>query len=72
MNREKRFVPGTNPEWGKELPDGYDNSLVDKAGNSWDNGWNFDEKSDDEEFGEFDPEVAEKAKQEALDREKQA
>ena len=72
MNREKRFVPGTNPEWGKELPDGYDNSLVDKAGNSWDNGWNFDEKSDDEKFGEFDPEAAEKAKQEALDREKQA
>ncbi len=46
---EKRFIPGTNPEWGRELPDGYDNSLVDKAGNNYDNGWNFDEKSDDED-----------------------
>lgn len=48
-NGEKRFIPGTNPEWGRELPDGYDNSLVDAGGNSWDNGWNFDEPSDDEE-----------------------
>lgn len=46
---EKRFIPGTNPEWGRELPDGYDNSLVDKNGNNWDNGWNFDEKSDDDD-----------------------
>lgn len=52
-NGEKRFIPGTNPEWGRELPDGYDNSLVDKAGNNWDNGFNFDEKDDDPEETTF-------------------
>lgn len=48
MNGEKRYIPGTNPEWGRELPEGYSNSLVDAAGNNWDNGYNFDEKDDDE------------------------
>ena len=48
-NGEKRFIPGTNPKWGRELPDEYSNSLVDKYGNSYDNGWNFDEKDDDED-----------------------
>ncbi|MBR5419177.1 hypothetical protein IK110_02930 [Candidatus Saccharibacteria bacterium] len=48
-NGEKRYIPGTNPEWGRELPEGYDNSLVDAGGNNYDNGWNFDEPSDDEE-----------------------
>ena len=73
-NGEKRYIPGSNPDWNRELPDGYDNSLVDKAGNRWDNGYNFDEKSDDSEDVtydqladkvKFDPEAAEKAKAEA-------
>ena len=46
---EKRPIPGTNPAWNRDLPDGYDNSLVDKSGNPYDIGWNFDERSDDEE-----------------------
>ena len=71
-NGKKRFIHGTNPKWGRELPDGYDNSLVDKAGNNYDNGWNFDEKDDDDivtydslaEEVKFDPNVAKKAKEE--------
>ena len=70
-NSEKRFIPGTNPKWGRELPDGYDNSLVDKNGDNWDNGWNFDEKDDDATTYDdlakevkFDPNAAEKAKEE--------
>lgn len=47
-NSEKRFIPGTNPEWGRELPDEDDNSLVDKNGRNWDNGYNFDEKNNDD------------------------
>ena len=47
-NNEKRFVPGTNPKWGRELPDEDDNSLVDKNGNNWDNGYNFDERDHEE------------------------
>lgn len=43
----KKFIPGTKPAWGRELPDGYDNSLVDKNGKNWDNGYNFDEKDDE-------------------------
>ena len=46
---EKRPIPGTNPNWNRDLPDGFDNSLVDKAGNNYDNGWNFDERDDEEE-----------------------
>lgn len=52
MSGEKKFIPGTNPAWGREVPDGYDNSLVDKAGNNYDNGWNFDEKDDEENESE--------------------
>jgi hypothetical protein len=59
-NGEKRYIPGTNPEWGRELPDGYDNSLVDAGGNSWDNGWNFDEPSDPEENDEAESNGEEK------------
>lgn len=44
---DKNFIPGTNPDWGRELPDGYNNSLVDKNGHNWDNGYNFDEKDDE-------------------------
>ena len=47
-NNEKRFVPGTNPKWGRELPDEDYNSLVDKNGNNWDNGYNFDERDHEE------------------------
>ena len=49
MNGEKRYIPNTKPEWGRELPDGDLNSLVDAAGNNYDNGYNFDEKDDHEE-----------------------
>ncbi len=47
--KEKRPIPGTktNPDWERWLPEGYDNSLVDDSGHPYDNGWNFDEKSDD-------------------------
>ena len=46
---EKRPIPGTNPKWNRDLPDGYGNSLVDSSGNSYDNGWNFDERDDDDD-----------------------
>lgn len=48
---EKRSIPGTKSEWDRLLPDDYDNSLVDRYGNNYDNGWNFDEvdESDGEE-----------------------
>lgn len=47
----EKFIPGTNPEWGRKLPDGMDNSLVDESGNPYDNGYNFDEfeEKDEEE-----------------------
>lgn len=61
---EKNYIPGTNPNWDRELPDGDTNSLVDKNGNNYDNGYNFDEKDDD--TPEFNPEAAEKARKEAL------
>ena len=47
QNSEKRYIPGTNPSWGRELPDNDDNSLVDKNGQNWDNGYNFDEPDRD-------------------------
>lgn len=43
----KNYVPGTNPTWGYEVPDGYTNSMVDKKGRVVDTGWNFDEKDGD-------------------------
>ena len=57
----KNFIPGTRPEWGRELPDEDDNSLVDKRGNNYDNKYNFDERNDEDEAEEepqFDPEAA--------------
>ena len=60
---EKRFIPGTSPKWDRELPDRDDNSLVDKYGNNYDNGYNFDEH-DDEKIPPFDPEAAKKAREE--------
>lgn len=75
---EKKFIPGTHPTWNKELPEGYDNSLTDKAGHSWDNGYNFDEKNDDDDetftaFDElskvkYDPETAMKAREERTEQ----
>lgn len=62
---EKRYIPGTNPKWNRELPDEDLNSLVDKNGNNYDNGYNFDEHDDEEEeIPEFDPEAAKKAREE--------
>ena len=46
---EKRYIPGSDPDWDLELPDGDSNSLVTKDGKNWDNGFNFDEKDDNEE-----------------------
>ena len=72
-NSEKRYIPGTNPTWGRELPDRDSNSLVDKNGDNWDNGYNFDESDDDEtkestfddlQNTKFDPEAAQKAREE--------
>ena len=40
-------IPGTSKDWGRKLPDGDLNSLVDDNGNNYDNGYNFDEKDDD-------------------------
>ena len=58
---EKRFIPGTNPNWNRELSDEDVNSLVDAAGNNYDNGYNFDERlDDDEEDLETKRETAEK------------
>ena len=68
---EKRFIPGTNPKWGRELPDRDDNSLVDEYGNNYDNGYNFDER-DEEEIPEFDPEAAKKAKEADTPAEKES
>jgi hypothetical protein len=59
-NGEKRFIPGTNPDWGCELPDGYYNSLVDAGGKSRDDGWNFDEPYDSEDNDEAEKDGEEK------------
>ena len=62
---DKRYIPHTNPDWNLELPEGYDNSLVDKHGTVHDDGYNFDERDDDEEdIPPFDPEAAKKAREE--------
>ena len=63
----KEYIPHSNPDWDLELPEGYDNSLVDKHGRNHDDGYNFDEKDDaEDETPEFDPEAAKKAREEAL------
>lgn len=59
--KDNRYIPGTNPKWNRELPDEDDNSLVDKHGNNYDNGYNFDERDDN--LPEFDPEAAKKARE---------
>ena len=51
---EKRFIPGTNPKWNRELPAEDYNSLVDDAGNSYDNGYNFDERLNDDDIAELE------------------
>ncbi len=74
MKNNVNTIPGTNPDWKKELPDGYNNSLVDKAGRNWDNGYNFDERDDEQGTDEttfdslanevkFDPEAAKKTRE---------
>lgn len=45
-------IPGTNPKWNRNLPDGTVNSLVDEYGNGYDNGFNFDEKDDEDGWDE--------------------
>ncbi len=47
---EKNFIPHTNPEWGLETPDGDLNSLVDKHGAPHDDGWNYDEKDEEDDY----------------------
>lgn len=61
MDGEKKFVPGSNPDWNLELPDGDSNSLVTKDGKNWDNGYNFDEIDTEEvtfDDVEFDVDAA--------------
>lgn len=66
----KNFIPGTRPEWGRELPDEDENSLVDKHGNNYDNGYNFDERDNEVTFDNlaeqqpFDPEAAKRRQEE--------
>lgn len=64
--KDKEYIPNTNPDWDLELPDGDRNSLVDKYGRNHDDGYNFDEKDDEEEeeVPKFDPEAAKKAREE--------
>ncbi len=38
---ENKFIPGTNPAWGRELPKGAYNEVQDAGGVDWDNGFNF-------------------------------
>lgn len=54
MNKPKRYIPGSNPAWGRELPDEDSNSLVDKNGKNWDNGYNFDERDTEPEETTYD------------------
>lgn len=63
----KEFIPHTNPDWNLELPDGNLNSLVSKDGKNHDDGFNFDEK-DDEDIPEFDPEAAKKAREKTAEK----
>ena len=51
---EKRFIPVTKPRWNRELPTEDANSLVDAAGNNYDNGYNFDERLDDDDIAELE------------------
>lgn len=60
-NGEKEFIPGSKPDYNLELPDGDVNSLVAKSGKNWDNGYNFDEEDLEDDF---DPEAAQKAREE--------
>lgn len=84
-DNEKRFIPGTNPDWGLELPDKHSNSLVTRYGEPYNNPFNFDEKDDEEDdenheitydnLGKevkFDPEAAKKAKKEDIDSKEEA
>lgn len=49
MNNDKRYIPGTRPEWNRTLPEGYDNEIVDSHGNNYDNGYNFEEADTEKE-----------------------
>ena len=67
-------IPGSHRNMNLELPDGDANSLVAKSGKNWDNGYNFDERIDDddedvlsEEANRFDPKKAEQEKQKRID-----
>lgn len=79
----KNYIPGTNPAWGYEIPDGYSNSMTDESGRSVDTGWNYDEKDDElsdeeremfktyEKLADecpFDPEVARELARQADNR----
>ena len=69
----EKYIPNTNPDWGLELPEEYDNSLVDAHGRNHDDGYNFDEKDDhyeermddEQKIPPFDPEAAQKAREAA-------
>lgn len=77
-NHEKRYIDGTKPAWGYELPDDYANSMVSKDGRPIDTGWNYDEKDsktttfDDLKEQTFDKAAAEKARAKDAQNENQA
>ena len=70
---KKNYIPGSHPSMNLKLPDGDANSLVADSGKNWDNGYNFDERIDDEEDNlaneadKFDPEQAEREKQKRIE-----
>lgn len=47
MTMNKRYIPNTISNWGRELLDEDANSIVDKHRNNYDDGYNFDERIDD-------------------------
>ncbi len=67
-------LPGSHPKMNLELPDEDANSLVAESGKNWDNGYNFDERIDDEEedilineADKFNPEQAKQEKEKRIE-----
>ena len=54
LRDDKKRLPGTNPDWDRLLPERRANSLVDKFGFPYDNGYNFDEPNDEDDDDEED------------------
>ena len=67
-NDEKRYISGTNRSWGRELPEGYINSLTSKDGLPYDNGWNYDEREDENEDEDEEDGESKKSGWDSLDK----